>query len=235
MGDIVIAVGICVLTAAMGYMGVHLTLHPVTTGPERRVWTGLFIVVTIGACLLIAWQTKRGIGTQKALEAELADLPNKFPKVPKPPTAQENAQALLVLEDQRKPKEVPKAPYKRVSIPVTPPPVSTPSPQVAQLTTTQSPDISDRPDIPYKTKVVVQSSTDFPSLRLAVECDGPLSEGRGGFTGIMLMTNQGIMNGHPNVFVITYQSATPPFGPSNPMILSFWSKEPIHCTKAFTF
>ena len=108
-------------------------------------------------------------------------------------------------------------------------------PQVAQFIVTQTPDTSDMPDAPYKTLVVVQTNASFPSLRIAVECDGPITKGIGGYTGMFVMSSQGIVNGHPNIYVLTYQSATPPFGPANPLTFSFWSKEELHCTQASTF
>jgi hypothetical protein len=104
-----------------------------------------------------------------------------------------------------------------------------------KLIITQSPDISTREDAPYKTRVVIQSNLDFPSLKLLVQCDGPLVDGAGGVTGIMIMTSQGVVTDHPNLFFLTYQSATQPFGPASPIILDLWSKQPIQYTQAATF
>jgi hypothetical protein len=112
----------------------------------------------------------------------------------------------------------------------------------ARLTVSQSPspDPSTRQDAPVKTRIVVQTDRDFPVLRLAVECDGPLVDGNASTAGVegmssMKMTSQGVVSGHPNIFVLTYQSATPPFGPSNPVILNLWSKNPVTCNRASTF
>jgi hypothetical protein len=52
---------------------------------------------------------------------------------------------------------------------------------------------------------------------------------------VMMMTSQGIVAGHPNIYVLTYQSAMPPFGPASPIILNFWSKAPIKCSHVETF
>ncbi len=129
-------------------------------------------------------------------------------------------------------KPQPKPKPNEVTPPSTSPP---PAPQTATLFITQSPDVSTRTDAAYKTRVVIQSNHDFPSLKLLVQCDGPLVDGSGGFTGILMMTSQGVVKDHPNLFFLTYQSATPPFGPANPIVLTLWSKQPIQCKQVATF
>jgi hypothetical protein len=114
--------------------------------------------------------------------------------------------------------------------------VQSTSPQVAQFLVTQSTETPDNPDEPNKIAVVVQTNLSFPSLRLAIECDGPISHGNGGIgTGVMMMTSQGVVNGYPNIYLFTYQSATPQFGPSSPLVFRFWSQNPIRCIRARTF
>lgn len=101
---------------------------------------------------------------------------------------------------------------------------------------TQKSDVSSRQDAPYKTKATVQSDIEFPSLKIAIQCSGPLVAGEGGpNTSMVFMETFGVVNGHPDVFVYTYKSANPPFGPSNPLIFSFWSKQPVRCDKVSTF
>lgn len=243
MSDVVLAVGVGMLTVVMGYMGVRVTLRPPQTERAKWTWEIGFAVVALLTCILIGWQTKRSVKAQDALQSQLRDIRNNEVK---PPSAQENAQAILALQDKQKetqkesvasakpspkprPVVAPKPPEQPTQSPVVTPP------QAAQLTITQSPDVSSRSDAPYLIRVVVQSNVVFPSLKLAIECDGPIVEGHGGYAGAFMMTSQGVVNGHPNIFVFTYQSAMPPFGPANPITLNFWSKQPIACTKAQTF
>ncbi len=108
----------------------------------------------------------------------------------------------------------------------------TPPPQQAHLIVSQKQDISTREDAAFKTIVTVQATTDFPTLKMLLNCDKPLTDGHGGLAGVMMMTSQGIVKEHPNVYVFTYQSAAPPFGPQNPLILTLWSKEAIKCEAA---
>jgi hypothetical protein len=122
-----------------------------------------------------------------------------------------------------------------VTNPSTNPPQSQAPIHLGHLTVSQKPDISTRADAPFKTTVTVQSDIDFPSLKLAIQCDGPLVDGGGGPTGTYQMTNRYIVTAHPNVFVFAYQAGSPPFGPANPINFSFWSKQPILCDKVATF
>jgi hypothetical protein len=183
------------------------------------------------------------------------------PKSKEPPTAEENAAAIVALENNQKAKEppvataqekqpqpanlpkslglpkghmTPKKPSEQPSTPVVPAPIATPPPQVAQFSVTQNQEVSSRTDAPYKIRVVVQANMDLSTLRMAVQCDGPIVAVHGGNTGIFL-GGKGIVNGHPNVYVINYQSITPPFGPANPIILYMWSANPIRCNEVSTF
>jgi hypothetical protein len=169
---------------------------------------------------------------------------------PPPPTAEENAEALIALE-----KKDGLLPSPKASAVVAVPPsaskahkksypkkpieeVQPPSPETAELTVTQSPDISTDSNAPYKTNVIVQTNHDFPTLKLALECDGPIVHGDAvpaAGSGMMMMTSQGVVSGHPNIYVFTYGQAAPPFGPSNPLRLTLWSTQPLHCQKASTF
>jgi hypothetical protein len=106
-----------------------------------------------------------------------------------------------------------------------------------KLAISQQPDISSREDAPYKTKVVVQATVDFSSLKMIVQCDKPLVDGSAGLSsgGVTIMTSQGVVKDHTNLFFFTYQSAAPQFGPANPIVFNLWSKEPIKCDQVATF
>jgi hypothetical protein len=204
------------------------------------------------------------LGASLLITAVLVGLWKITPKPKEPPTAQENAAAVIALEDQRaaekqaaqqaslpqpaappvtaptspkhaKPAETPQI-RGLVSPPTQPSSQTTSSaPGVARFTVTQSEDVSSRSDAPHLTRVVIQTNVEFSHLKLALQCDGPIVEGSGGLNGVTMMMNKGIANGYPNVFVFTYGSAIPPFGPASPITISLWSKNPIHCGQATTF
>ena len=226
---------------------IHLIRH-LFLGRSRPYKIVAILVIVFLACALM-------IGKKKIV----ASLP------PPPPTADQMATAILALQKQEgmvasaPPPTIPAAPSGDKPIKRSPPsephrltlkkptpipdseegrgsaPPQLPQPAVAQLFISQKTDVSDMADAPYKIDVFVQSTVEFPSLRLAIQCDGPITKGDGGATGMFIMSNSGIAVGHPDVFVFTYKSAMPPFGPSNPLTFRFWSAQPLNCTKVTTF
>jgi len=135
----------------------------------------------------------------------------------------------------QKPSSVTRKPRKSTRQPSTTEPSIVPSqPQSAKLIVSQKPDISTRQDASYKTVVTIQTTADFPTLKLLIHCDKPLVDGQGGIGsgGVLMMTSQGIVKDHPNYFIFTYQSASPTFGPQNPIVISLWSKEATKCDAA---
>jgi hypothetical protein len=243
VSDILIGVGICLLMAVMAYMGMYVTLHTPTTDEEKTRWKLGFAALAVVSCLLVGWQIHRSTVSQNQLQDRLNNIRN-------PPTAEENAAAFFALENKARntvppPAENPKpplsAPTPKQNVKKNPAPSPTPTPETstaappaAQLFVTQSNDTSSRPGT-ILTRVVIQTTQVFPTLRLALKCDGPLLDGNGGTNGMMMMVNEGVAAGHPNVFILTYQSATPAFGPASPITISLWSKDPVSCKEASTF
>ena len=74
MVDIWVAISICALTAAMAYMGVHVTLHPPESHKAKRLWKAGFVSVAVLACVLIGVQTKRNDDSQSKLQAQLSKI-----------------------------------------------------------------------------------------------------------------------------------------------------------------
>lgn len=142
-----------------------------------------------------------------------------------------------------------------VVLPSLSPPASKPSPPRRQhsgvpkgplfppanstLSVSQSDKVSTRKDAPYEIEVVVQTSATFQSLKFAMQCDKPLADAQpmiGGASGtLQMMVSSGILKEHTNVFVYSYGSSVPPFGPPNPLIIDVWSKEPVKCDQVATF
>jgi len=243
MADIVIVVVVCLLMAAMAYLGVHLTLHSAKTKQKKLFWTCVFIMLALLSCVFVALQKYRDVRAQEGLQSKIMNMP-------RPPTAEQNAAAVIALEEKRskeQKEQAPATPVPGTTHPKQPKPPLRSTPQtivppsqltsggIGKLIVTQSPDISTRDDAPYLTRVVIQSTVEFSHLKLALECDGPIVDGHGGVNGAMIMMGEGVANGYPNVFVLTYQSASPAFGPSSPITLSLWSKNPIHCSRVTTF
>jgi hypothetical protein len=112
-------------------------------------------------------------------------------------------------------------------------------PNSAQLRISQTSKSSTRPDAPYQTEVVIQTTASFPSLKLLLQCDEPIVDvhpsigGTGGL--VQMMVSFGVLKDHPNVVAYSYDSSTPPFGPANPVVIDVWSKNPAKCSQAATF
>ena len=260
--DILLSILIGVLQTALAALGIYVSLKP--QPPERhRYFTGLFLLLAILAVGVAIVQQVRSTHTQRGLQGQLADIQKK---IVKPPTAQENAAAVIALEDEHpfgKPQESQRPAIAQPVVkphpslpssspdepspgalhhPASPPEIAGNPPTAAQLRVTSglSPDPSTREDAPVKTRVVVQTDHVFPTLRLALECNGPLIDGDADMTGSegassINMLRRGVVSGRPNIFVFTYGSAEPPFGPSNPINLTLWSKSPVVCSQATTF
>src|ERR1700722_13158580 len=105
--DVWLPIGIGLLTFALAIMGVVVTIYPPGGRKAKVLWGLGFFLAAISGVALIAWQAVRSVDAQTDLQKQINDLPNKFPK---PPTAQENAQAMKALENQGRPtKEQPNA------------------------------------------------------------------------------------------------------------------------------
>lgn len=122
--------------------------------------------------------------------------------------------------------------------PASAPPKSQPPlpPANGALTVSQSSKISTRPDAPYETEIVIQTTVAFPELKFALQCDQDLVYGNastGG--GVSMMVRSGVLKDRPNVFIYSYGSSVPPFDPAHPLVVDVWSKEPVTCNQAATF
>src|ERR1017187_4580606 len=71
MADILIASGIGLFTAFMAFMGMYVTFHPPNTRRVKWGWIIVFGATAVASCVLIAWQTKRNIDVQDALQSQL--------------------------------------------------------------------------------------------------------------------------------------------------------------------
>lgn len=72
--DIAIAVGLVALTAIMGYLGVHVTLHAQTDPRKIRLFKAGFVLCAVAMAALIVWQTVRATNQQRENAALLARI-----------------------------------------------------------------------------------------------------------------------------------------------------------------
>lgn len=99
-------------------------------------------------------------------------------------------------------------------------------PVLTGLRLTQQRVPSDKPDTPYGLEVVVQTDATIQPVAIVIECDGEISEGRGGVgSGAYTKTKQGVVVDHSNWFLLSWE--TPAFAPSTPIRATLFSKGPI--------
>lgn len=85
--DIFLAIAIVFVTALIGYVGVHVTLHPAETPKAKRNYKIIFGALTLVACGLVLWQGILNRHEQNELHSQL----NKIQKnTEQPPTVNVN-------------------------------------------------------------------------------------------------------------------------------------------------
>lgn len=79
--DVVLPVVVGILTSALAYMGVHVTLYP-PQGKARIMWPLGFAAVAIVGCALIAWQGIRSVRAQGDLQSQLNKIQHNTEQPP---------------------------------------------------------------------------------------------------------------------------------------------------------
>src|SRR5258708_25199176 len=119
---------------------------------------------------------------------------------------------------------------------VVPSPIILPPMKQGVFTISQSSKPSTRADANHETQVVIQTTMKFPTLKFAMQCDKDLIDGHiSGPGGVQMSVGWGVVKDHPNIFIYSYGSSIPKFGPANPLIINVWSKEPVVCNQVATF
>lgn len=235
------------LLILVSLIGVGLTVVGGFVASEKPWVRIMFLVGGPLLVICIIWQGVRQIGGQSTADAAFMDEVRARKEERRLSDSKiDGLYALL----QPRVKELPappliastgKPPKTSTSVQQTQPTSPKPllPPNAGTLSITQSSKISTRADAPYETEVVVQTSVTFQSLKFAMACDGPLVDAHptiGGAGGmVQMVVSSGILTEHPNVFVYSYGSSTPPFSPSNPLIIDVWSKDPVKCAQVATF
>lgn len=178
-----------------------------------------------------------------ALKKQVFDLNEKLKDLP---TSKQIAKDLREMEQNPTPlvtERVPKTPSKKVptapSTPVQQQPRNpqTQVPQYGTLKVSQTTLTSTAPDAHNHIQVVIQTDVSFPSLKLLLKCNQPMVSAKGEIQGgqLRMMTGDGIVNSDPTLYSFYYASATPPFGPANPIVVDVYAVNPITCTTASTY
>jgi hypothetical protein len=76
--DVGISAGLAILTMVMGYLGVHLTMHPAESRKARRVYKGAFCSCAILMVILVVCQGIRASNSRSRLEGQISDLREKL-------------------------------------------------------------------------------------------------------------------------------------------------------------
>jgi len=74
MLDPALAIGLAILTGAMAYLGVHMTVHPPGTARAKTRYKAAFVGLALGSVLVIGIQSKRSADSQAQLEATLQGI-----------------------------------------------------------------------------------------------------------------------------------------------------------------
>ncbi len=252
--SILIAVGVAVAQFINIYLGWRVTVHPPSADNRRlrRLYEAGFVLAGLFTIALVGIATYRQAKSQQ-------DSTDAFMQGQRELKAQQQASdrkidavwALLTVNPMNTEPATPEgksAPKKPTSPtpppsadkeapstpPSTKPPITLP-PSPGILTISQAPKISTRADAPYETEVIVQTTKEFPSLKLAIQCNKDLVYGVVVFGGIRMMTRWGVLKDNPNIFFFSYESAVPQFGPAHPIVVDLWSREPIVCNQVATF
>lgn len=135
------------------------------------------------------------------------------------------------------PSQIPATPPKTAEPKTAPPLPTSISAGFGQLFVSQKDAISTREDAKFLVKVTVQATTEFPNLKLLLKCNVPIvgADAQPVASGMMTSVRYGIAQADPTIFVFQYGSASPPFGPANPLEISVWAKEHPTCDQVQTF
>ena len=106
MVDIWIAVALGLLTASHGLLGVHVTLHPAQTHPQKNAYKCAFIVCALAICGLIFVQGLRNKRSQDALSTSLGVIAKNTST---PPQVINNLPAPQVILEAPQPQQSAKA------------------------------------------------------------------------------------------------------------------------------
>jgi len=195
MVDIIVSTCLAVLTIAMAYLGVHVTLHPPNESPRARLGYKVgFVLCGILAVLLVIVQGVRAGRSQRQSAKEIDDLKGTVISVRGELSNLETATSLLrseqtteVARRQQAEKDLAlivqgsgKAVREGVVSDIKKSPISvqingqtaTPQPplQVEELKLFSEVENSTHSDAPYAAKVTLQATTAIDPLRVAIRC-----------------------------------------------------------------
>jgi hypothetical protein len=189
--DIAIAAGLAILTIAMAYLGVHVTLHPADS-PRSRFWYKVgFSACAVAAVGLVIWQGVRNGRAQSAFKADIADMKRDSKRARD--DVQEARQDLKNESIRRQQAErdlaltvqgIPKATREGVAEDIKKSPIKVEvKGGVAESAPLQTEDVrilqtvvrSTHADAPYAAQWIIQANVPVtPSLRRLITCNVPI-------------------------------------------------------------
>jgi hypothetical protein len=111
------------------------------------------------------------------------------------------------------------------------PPAAPAKPNLASIRiASQKTVVSTNPNLPFALEVVLQTDQTIQPVSFVFMCDGNVGDGHGGVgAGAYMKTKKGIVDGHPDWFLIEWE--TPDFEPATPMVVILFSATAIHVTE----
>lgn len=223
---------IAILSVGLAVLGVILA------SDYKVVQAGCYV----GGALLVVLLIVQGIRTQRSQsDADQAFMSSQNQnRIERQQTDLKIDGLFALLETKKPPQPMPSNTHSSAKPPTLQAPLDDKSqlpvlPPSTNLTITQTDEPSTRADAPFKSRIVVQTTQVFSSLKLAIRCNKELIDGNVDMSEILVMARDGVVRTTPNIFIFSYESANPPFGPSNPVAVNLWSREKFTCNQAATF
>jgi hypothetical protein len=238
--DITISAALAILTIIMGYLGVHVTLHPTDSPKVQWRYKAGFILcagLTVG---IVIWQGVRNGMAQGVFVSRVSELTSKMQglqsdisnartDVTTESTRRQQAEkdlALIVQGVGKNTREGVVSDIKSSPLKVNIEPGQPEPPVLVGIRFTEAREASNDPALPYAEQVTIQTDKKIEPVALVIECSGPLSNGNASSgSGAYMMVSTGLVDAHPEWFLISWQS--PAFMPETPIVAHLQSKDAI--------
>jgi hypothetical protein len=246
--DIAISAALALLTIGMGYLGVHVTLHPAESPRARRWYKIGFSACAIGAVGFVVWQgvrngnsqrtfTKRIGGLEENLAGTRQQVADARGEEKTESTRRQQAEKDLALFIQgigKKTRDGVAEDIKKSPIKVELNGAQTEQAplQVEGIRLFSEVERSTHPDAPFAVKVTLQADTPINPLRVAIHCASGIKYAEEGYgnAGYGMLWFGGVepYKKDPTVVIVNMTGAgNAPLRPDLPMILHLAASESI--------
>lgn len=233
------------LTAGMGILMIVMTVHGgILSAPDKhKKW---FLIYGISGILLVFAQGYYQHRDDTAVRASEADLRNQIKNLSGQITTLVNASRIQATADDIRNIELSLAngfksvtealkscfkgkPPVTVQVP-SPQPSVPPAPTVEHIQITQRAAVSNTPDAPYGWQVIMQANDTIQPVAFRVDCDAPIQTANqfiAGQSAYMSVAESYSADRKSYTFSFQY----PPLTPMAPLVVTVYSKQPIHIVK----